>query len=284
MIHAAIHAALLLSLSTLGPLPQEPVQKENTIPNGVEITYLANEGFQLRMGPFSILIDAFVAEPYSGYEAVRPDTMQKLASAKPPFDSTPTMVLTSHIHRDHFQPKYVETFLRRNTGANFVSSPQAVNTLRKHAENFKAIQSRCPKMAVAPGESQVIPGPQVSVEFMNLPHGGDQHTKITNYGHLIQMGDLKILHIGDADMKAENFAPYELGEREIDIAFVPYWYFGEEQGLKIVDEHIKANYLIACHFPVNEKRELVAQLLESNPHVLVFAGSGDKKIFQSDKE
>ena len=129
-----------------------------------------------------------------------------------------------------------------------------------------------------------IPRKQMTLTFMNLPHGGEQNAKITNYGHLIRMGDLRILHVGDADAKVENFAPFDLSKRKLDVVFVPYWYFTSEEGLEIIDEHFNATYLIACHFPMSEKRKLVEQLHADNPHVLVFEKSGDKKVFQAEKK
>jgi len=280
MILASLPLALALAALPL----QEPEQEEVLAQNEVEITYLANEGFLLRSGKLKVLIDAFVGEPYGGYESLPPDMLAKLTAAAPPFDGTSIMVLTSHAHKDHFQPKLVEEFLLQSPGAAFVSSTQVVNTLAKNAENFKKIKPLCGAMPIKPGASQKIPRKEMTLEFLNLPHGGEQNAKITNYGHLMRIGDLRILHVGDADTVEENFAPYDLANRDLDIVFVPYWYFSTEEGVRIIDEHFKANYLIACHFPMSEKRQLSEKLLEENPHVLVFDKAGDKKVFQGEKK
>lgn len=34
-----------------------------------------------------------------------------------------------------------------------------------------------------------------------------------------------ILHIGDASMDPQLFAPYDLASRDLDIALIPYWFF-----------------------------------------------------------
>jgi len=279
--------ALSLSLTAIiaqDPTAQDPAPQKQLARNEVEITYLANEGFLIRSGRFKVLIDAFVGDSHSGYEALPPDMLAKLVNAQPPFEGSSIVILTSHAHKDHFQVEYAEQFMLNSPGPAFISSRQVINTMAKNAKNFKKIKALCSPMPVKPGESQKIPRKQVTLTFMNLPHGGEQNAKVTNYGHLIRMGDLRILHIGDADAREEIFAPFNLAKKKIDIAFVPYWYFTSEEGLKIIDEHFNATYLIACHFPMSEKRKLVEQLHEKNPHVLVFEKSGDKKVFQSEKK
>ena len=288
-----ILAVLTLSLaagSTQDPATQDPATQDPAVQevplarNEVEITYLANQGFLLRSGRLKFLIDAFVGESHSGYEALPPDMLAQLVNAQAPFDGSPIMLLTSHAHKDHFQPRYAEQFMLRNPGAAFISSTQVVNTLARGAEDFSKIKSLCRFMPVEPGESQRIPHKQVSLEFLNLPHGGEGNAAITNYGHLMRLGQLRILHIGDADATQENFAPYNLAARELDIVFVPYWYFTSEEGLRIINEHFNANHLIAVHFPMSEKRKLVELLKEDNPHVHVLEKSGDKKVFRAEKK
>ena len=37
-------------------------------------------------------------------------------------------------------------------------------------------------------------------------------------------------------MDPKNFAPYELPELELDVALVPYWYFGSPVGERLLTE------------------------------------------------
>ena len=57
-----------------------------------------------------MLIDAFVAEPYSLYAALGERALEQLSAAAAPFDSV-DLALASHVHRDHFQPAAACAFL-----------------------------------------------------------------------------------------------------------------------------------------------------------------------------
>lgn len=281
MTFALLFAQLPLLVQPAVTEPPDSGQQQHKL--GIEITYLANEGFLLRSGPYEILIDAFVAEPYSGYAALSPEMLQKLMSAAPPFDGAKIMALTSHAHRDHFQPETAERFLLRSSTATFVSSPQVVGVLAKSSQDYQKIKDLVRAIPVKPGEIQAIPGPEVTIQFMNFQHGGEKNKKIQNYGHLITMGGLKVLHVGDPDPDEELFAPYDLAKRNIDVAFVPYWFFSSEEGVRIIDEQFHANYLIVCHIPLDEQADIVARLHKDNPHVLVFDKPGDKKVFRAEE-
>ena len=99
---------------------------------GVEVTFLANEGFLLTAEEGSILIDAFVAEPYSIYGAIPAPVKERMEKGEAPFGSV-QLALVSHQHRDHFQPEAAVAFLRQHPETLFVSSPEVVDALLEEA-------------------------------------------------------------------------------------------------------------------------------------------------------
>ena len=249
--------------------PAEPA------PEGVEVTFLANAGFLLHSGKYSVLIDAFLKEPHGAYEALPPETFQNLVQGRPPFDGF-VLALVSHNHPDHIQPRAAEKFLTSNKQAQLISSPQVLAALKAAAKDFSAIQHRV--TPVRP--PQTLVQEEMSVEFLSLAHTGAENQEILNLGHLITMGGVKILHVGDAEPNPENFAPYSLAEKKIDVAIVPYWYFGSEAGGRVITEEIQARTLIACHIPPKDFEKFSAAMHENHPEVLIFGKPLESHTFQ----
>lgn len=149
---------------------------------GPEITDLANEGFLLACGETRVLIDAFVPEPYLTYGAVPGETWQQMIDREPPFDRV-ALALVSHVHRDHVQPDAAVRFLSAHPETRLITSPEVVAKLRA-VEGFAAIAERIEAVLPEPGET--------------------------------------VLHVGDAAVRTESFPAYELAERGIDLALLPF--------------------------------------------------------------
>jgi L-ascorbate metabolism protein UlaG (beta-lactamase superfamily) len=229
----------------------------------LEVRALANEGFLLRAGDELVLIDAFVAEPYVGYAALEGEALESLLAAEGPFASA-DLALTSHHHADHFQPDPARRFLASAPECRFVSSPQVCAELQSAGE-LAHVRSVLPE----PGKEERLELGGIRVDFLRLSHGTGRFASIQNLGHVITIGGVTALHVGDAAMDPETFAAYELGARGIDLAFVPHWYFTSAAGLRIVTEHLRPARLVACHIAPHELEAVAERLAEEQPDVLV---------------
>jgi len=237
-----VFANLLLALvSSLAPAPQ-----------GAEfqVTLLANEGFFLQSEGQAVLIDAFIDEPYSNYGALHPDLASAILLRRAPFDQV-TLALVSHAHPDHIQPKMAGKFLLRYPEAVLATSGEVIESVKLGFNRFDSVSDRIKKFWPEPKTSSAYVHNDVAVEFLRLPHGG-AWPDTENLGHVITVGTAKILHIGDADVDAEIFEPYNLPKRELDVALIPYWFFQTDEGLAILTEHVQAKQYIACHIPPAE--------------------------------
>lgn len=222
---------LLLSLGSPSLRAQDP--------EGVEITYLANEGFLLAAGDDKVLIDALFPG-LAGYSRVPEPTRSDLESARPPFDGV-DLVLASHFHGDHFGAHQVARHLAASD-ALFVSTPDAVEKLRA--------LSLGPPDAVAhhPDEGNratVEVSPALRVTILNLHHGRTR-AEIQNLGFLIEIGGLVVLHVGDTEASVADVAPYELAAENIDVALLPGWLLTEASWRPLVAEISPAN-VVAMH-------------------------------------
>ena len=245
---------------------------------GVEITYLANAGFFLRAGAQGVLIDACVREPVEAYAALPGPVHGQLTNARAPFDCA-MLVLVSHAHPDHVQPRVLEKLLTNNARARLVTSPEVIAMLAGGALDFASIQDRVEPVETVRGTIATRELDGVRVQFLPLEHSGKGHGHLVNLGHLIELGGLRILHVGDAEPTPAQFTPYELGSKAIDVAIVPYWYFGSAGGAKTLHDEIRARTLIVSHVPPKEWDALDTLLKAQFPDVILFKNAMEKRTF-----
>ncbi|MEM7048831.1 MAG: MBL fold metallo-hydrolase [Acidobacteriota bacterium] len=230
----------------------------------VEVLFTANEGVLIRAGDEAVLIDSHLAEPYSLYGALPAPLLAKLEAAAPPFD-TVDLVLASHVHRDHFQGPPAKAFLAARPQALLASSPQVLEALGEPPPGEGRLRSVLPQ----PGESETLRRGGIEVEFLRLSHGSGRHARIQNLGHIIRIGGVKILHIGDAFDDPANFAPYGLAERDLDLVLVPYWFYWSASGQECLRRHLHAKAVAAVHIPPQELDGVRAELAKRFPEVQV---------------
>jgi len=235
--------------------------------SGVEITFLANEGFILRAGEEVVLIDGFLAQPYSIYAALSATQLEQLREARAPLDGD-VLCLASHVHRDHFQAAPAAEFLRRNQKARLWSSPEVIDALAKHDVEL-AGSERVRGLFPEPGKSMTREHARVQVRFLDLPHGGERWRTLQNLGHLITLGEMRVLHIGDAATTPQNFARHDLRAAEIDVALVPFWFLSSSEGRRVVDEIIHADHVILCHIPTQDRAPIASAMATERPAVIV---------------
>jgi L-ascorbate metabolism protein UlaG (beta-lactamase superfamily) len=281
-----MHCSALLALPLLlAPAarqeqpPQEPTPSIEA-PRGVEVTFLANDGFHLRSGPYNVLIDAYLRDPYGIYAALPAETFQDLALARPPYDGQ-LVALVSHSHPDHVQFRVLDRLLTNNPKALLVTSGQVLSAFAKAAKDREALEGRMTAVHYRPGfaDKLGLVKDEMSISFLPLRHAGGANSDVQNLGHLIELGGLKILHVGDADPAADNFRPYDLAHEQLDVAIVPFWYFGSEAALSVLHEEIKARHVIAAHVPPSELAALKEHLDAEHPDVILFEEAGQSRTF-----
>jgi L-ascorbate metabolism protein UlaG (beta-lactamase superfamily) len=86
-----------------------------------------------------------------------------------------------------------------------------------------------------------------------LSHGGSPKLP-KNLGLLVEIDGVKIVHLGDAEQMSANFEPHSLMSDAIDVALVPYWYFGSEAGSAIVTDWIRPRHVVAVHIQPGKER------------------------------
>lgn len=246
-----------LALAAAGLFLVAARSEDGAAAGALEVTYLANEGFLLKVDETEVLIDAFVTVPYAGYAALTDDDRAALLAARAPFDSV-ELALVSHVHGDHFQPAPARAFLEQSRDTHLWSSARVVDELG--LAEADALAEQVHTLVPPTGETRAFEHAGVAVELWRLRHAGGEDDGLQNLGHKIRIGGHTVLHVGDAAMDAELFAPYAGDGEPVDVALVPYWYWQADAGRALLEGPLRARHTVAVHVPPHELAEVVEGL------------------------
>jgi L-ascorbate metabolism protein UlaG (beta-lactamase superfamily) len=253
----------------------------------VEITYLANEGFLIESSGKRVLVDALFRDGIKPYLTVPADLRDKLEKAQKPFDSI-DLILASHFHADHYDGRAVAEHLTNNPNALFVSTNQSIEKMKTEYANFASLQDRARGIYPKEGERVTLTHRGINLQVLNVHHG--RNRPIENLGLIWEIGGKKFLHIGDSMANAADFKSYEVLKDKIDFAFLPYWYFMDEDYKKAVREFIKPRFIVLMHIPdsstndefinkVGGWQKWFAQVKSEFPNAIIFDRQMEKKSF-----
>lgn len=261
-------------------LKPDEISKPVTVKGGSGITvrYIANEGVLIASAGKQILIDGLHREYKPAYLFPPPELQSVLENARPPYDKI-DLVLVSHVHLDHFHAQSIGRYLKSNSRAIFASSEQAVAEVTKGFADYDTIRPQVKPVVHEWKKSLEMNQGGVKIKFLSLRHSGERFKDIQNFGHVIEVGGKRFLHIGDADMTAENFAAFNLANEMIDVAFIPYWFLTSEDGRKFVKEQFNPKNIIAVHIPPAEAEQVIQQLKKDMPEATAFTKILEERNF-----
>ena len=252
---------------------------------GLTVEYIANEGVHIKSGDSQILIDAIHRRYKPAYAFTPEPVLSKIEAARHPYNRI-SLILVSHYHLDHFHAQSTASHLRNNSAAILASSPQVVDEVRKQSAKDETMNPRLPKI----GDKQILEVDfetqkavthefgKVKVKFLGLKHANSKlpaFSGIQNFGHVIEIDGKKLLHIGDADMFAENFSAFELRKEQLDVAIVPYWFTLSRAGRKIIREIFNPKTVVAVHVPPTDQATAMREILGAMPSAVVFSDFGE---------
>jgi len=246
----------------------------------ITVTQLANEGVIISDGETRILIDGMVVEPYSVYGGLPPEVAPLFEQVSGPFSGV-DLVLVSHRHHDHNQPRFACQFLQNSSGSRFFSSPQVIGLMREKCRTFMTTSPTINEINPPYGEPHVIQMEGARVTVFPLSHGTRKYARIQNFGHLVEMGGMTLLHIGDAAMDPRDFARAGLDKVTIDVALIPFWYFQPGPGSQVMTRFFDAPSKIAVHIPPGEMVEVKSYMSEDFPQVIILQKALDQARFSA---
>ena len=251
--------------------PPAPPPARDAAPSGdLAITYVANEGVLLESGGVRVLIDGLFRPTDPTYARVPADRRVDLERAAPPWADI-DVVLVSHRHRDHFDPEAVSEYLVHAYHAELVSSQEVVAELERAAtSHWELIRDRVLALSWQPGRSEEVRVHGVAIHLLGLSHGSGAVATVQNFGHVVELGSWRLLHLGDAVATEASLAPFHLGDGAgIDVAFVPWWYLADEAQLAAVQRLVAPRRIVFVHVGPSEEAEAV-RLAARVPDAVVF--------------
>ncbi len=240
----------------------------------VKITQLANEGVIIDHETTRIMIDGMVVEPYALYGGLPPELAEEFRQARGLFAGV-DLALASHRHHDHNQPEFACILMQRNPLLRMVTSPQVVDLMRERCRDIATDVSRVRMIDPQYGNPLAVREGDALVTIYRLSHGVGKYAKLQNFGHLVEVGGVKILHIGDAAMDPRDFETAGLQEEQLDVALIPFWFFQPGPGMEVVNRYMNARKKFAVHIPPAEVAEVSEYLAENFPEVGVLAEPGE---------
>jgi L-ascorbate metabolism protein UlaG (beta-lactamase superfamily) len=205
----------------------------------VSVTFIFNAGFLITVGDQRVLIDAI----YEGYPE---GTLKPILDLQSPFDGV-DLILATHEHRDHFDPKLVLRYLQNNPETVFASNPNAVNAI---LTLDSSMEPRLTAIELKTGESEQLALADINIEGLYLSHG---EIGIINIGYIITLGEVTFFHMGDMDpreVSVSDLQAYGLPGKQIDIAFVQEFLLVNEEFHAHILEGIQPSYPIPMHFAI----------------------------------
>ena len=234
----------------------------------ITITQLANEGAIISDGETRIMIDGMVVESYSVYGGLPPDAAALFGQVAGPYSDI-DLALASHRHHDHNQPRFACAFMQNSPDTLFVSSSQVLGLMREKCRKLVTTDPRIREIDPQYDEPQVFEQGGASITVFPLSHGTRKYAKIQNYAHLIRVGGVAVLHIGDAAMSPADFQRAGLDQVKLDVVLIPFWYFQPGPGAELVKRYLDAPLKLAVHIPPGEMEEVRTYMAENFPRVTI---------------
>ena len=234
----------------------------------VTITQLANDGVMVSSGQTRIMIDGMVVETYSVYGGLPPEAAAQYKQVSGAFAGV-DLALVSHRHHDHNQPSHACEFTQKSESTKLVSGSQVLGLMREKCRTFITTSPRVTEIDPQYENPYVFNRANAKVTVFPLSHGTRKYAKIQNYGHLIEIDGVTLLHIGDAAMDPTDFQRMGLDQIKVDVAMIPFWFFQPGPGIELVNKYMGAPLKIAVHIPPGEMEEVQPYMAESFPQVTI---------------
>jgi L-ascorbate metabolism protein UlaG (beta-lactamase superfamily) len=208
------------------------------------LTYLANEGVVLEGKGGRIFLDAFFGDGLPDYPVVPAALRDSMERGLDGF-AGPAAALTTHPHRDHFDPAGLARYLRSNAGALAVGPVGVAARLDSLSPGLGA---RTRELTPTGGKTATLDIGWARIQALAIPHG---HTMrpVQHVAYLIALDGTTALHLGDTDSDPETWPGLGLSPSGVDLALVPFWYALDDGRFDSLIRVTRARTVVLLHLP-----------------------------------
>lgn len=259
---------------------------ENKVRN-VEVAYIANEGFLIKVGDKKILIDALFGDKDCGFCDIPNEETINLIFKNENYFKNIDLIAATHAHVDHFYSPFVLAHLMNNTKGQFISCKQSIDNLKKQ-DNYDKVSNQL--FEITPDYLSYIDTTinSIEVRVYRLAHGPyytddsetgekiNRHKSVQNVGFLFNIDGVKVFHSGDSNEDGiAEYKHFRLDKENIDIAFLGRGFIWEPncKEIKLVKNYINAKHIVLMHIHHDEYgdyNEVATQLKKEFASIKIF--------------
>jgi ankyrin repeat protein/L-ascorbate metabolism protein UlaG (beta-lactamase superfamily) len=243
------------------------------------IRYIGTDGFLVQAGSKSVLVDGLVQNPW-GYTNTPERALALMKAGQPPFERL-DLLLFSHAHRDHFEPRMALDVLAAHAEAVLIGDGLVEkDLLETGAEELKALRPRVKILGLKVGEKTSLEAGGIPLTVLGVNHA-DREPAYLTLGYIMDLGPFRIYHQGDLypDANLPFLASIPWEELKIDIAFFDPFFLQNDVTRKMVLERIRPSAVILMHMRDDEGQRYYSQLKPAVPQVLYYRGPMESKRF-----
>jgi L-ascorbate metabolism protein UlaG (beta-lactamase superfamily) len=210
------------------------------------IRYLANEGVLLEGAGGRVFIDAFFGDGLPDYPVVPAALRDSLERGLGGF-AGPAAVLTTHAHRDHFDPTALARYLSSNAEAIAVGPGETKARLDSVPGTPR---ERTRAVGPTPASPAEVDLGWVRLRALAIPHG-HTYRPVQHVAWLITLDGTTVLHLGDTNSDPSTWRAAGLPADGVDVALVPFWYALDEKKLEAVLATTRAHRVVLVHLALD---------------------------------
>lgn len=234
------------------------------------IRYIGTDGFLIQAGGRSVLVDGLVRN-LSGYTNTPERALASMKAREAPFEKL-DLLLFSHAHHDHFEPRMSLDVMAAHAEAALVGDGLVEKELRETGpEEAKTLGPRLKVSGTGFGQRTDLAVNGIPLTVLGVNHA-DRGPGYLTLGYIMDLGPFRIYHQGDIypDANLAFLASIPWEEMRIDIAFFDPFFLQNETARKLVLERIRPSAVILMHMRDREGAGYATELRPTVPQVLYF--------------
>ncbi|MEJ2145651.1 MAG: MBL fold metallo-hydrolase [Acidobacteriota bacterium] len=279
-------AVIMCALFAL-PVACLTAREDKAVGDVPRVTFVANDGFLLENGGAKVLVDAAFSSP-SGRPSQ--EVLDDISFARGPFADIDLMLITHH-HRDHVDPKVVAAHLQNNAHCRLIANTRTVDLLRKE-DGFDRIRDRVHEVNLEPGTNRRMTVNGIDVGVLALIHSGQPRdgriVPAEPMGHLAFVVDLAgagFLHVGDAwlgdAVNKATLSAYPFDEAPVQFLFLNFFCRTPAER-ELIARTIKPSRIIAMHIAPADLAKELKEIHAAYPWAIVFRDSMEQRFFPNE--
>lgn len=220
----------------------------------LDLTWISNAGYLVSSGGIKVLIDPVFAG-ISGPEE-RKKAGAQFEAAGGLFRGIRLLLIT-HSHGDHMDPVSTGKFLAGSPETAMFGPTEAALAYEANALPGTVARTAPRVAAATPALFQplrVVAG-GVKLEALHVLHEEEtpETTEAGNLAYRFEIGVWRICVVGDIDARSRRKPDFEvlrvLGDKGIDIAFLPYTLIENPLGPEVIRDVLRPGLIVVTHYP-----------------------------------